>query len=115
MNAKDMIHLLEYAKAFNPPQRTPRRDRRFVVKQDKEPDPLEVMMRWKRMSDEFSKFQSDLEKINKKEEKKDDKKKESWWDKLTGMQKFTVILAVTPFITVLELLPVILIIRVFAP
>lgn len=70
MNAKDMITLLEYVKAFDkaPKKRfgktpkTPKLDLVALLREKKEEAEL------------LEKFLKDQEKINKKEEKKDDKK-----------------------------------------
>jgi hypothetical protein len=111
--ADDLIRMFEFGKTFGqPPHRTPRRDRRYIVKEKKEErlDPVEVLMQMRRSVDDWNKVVGDLGKADKKEEKKEDK---SWWNSLTGIQKFTVVLAVTPFLSLLEMLPIILILRLF--
>lgn len=78
----DIVALLEWAE----------RQKKEPPKPDKkETDPISELLKFQRQFDEYQKFLKDQEKINKKEEKP-----KSGWDKMSFIQKMTVLTVTVP-------------------
>lgn len=70
MNGKDLITVLEYAKAFNKTEKPKRSSR----KEKPEPDVIELLNKKRREAKLLEDYIKELEKIHKKDEKKEEKK-----------------------------------------
>ena len=93
MKAKDFIDIIEYTRAFKEPKMP-------KTRKDKEPEGLELILKMKRVHDEWDKFIEDQGKINKKEEKKEDKK---GWEALSFIQKLVILTATVPTMIAFEI------------
>lgn len=94
----ELVPLIEYfeKKKEQPPKPTKRGYRRYRQNNDDNLD-LGDLYKMKRFADEYNKFLSDQEKINKKDDKdKEKEKKKTWWEELGFIQKVAVLTATVP-------------------
>lgn len=96
MNAKDFIATLEYAKAFGEKPKRRRRKKEDPMK-NLEDLPIDVVLAkldaYERKADMCKQFIEQRAKMYKKEDKKEEKK---GWEKMSFIQKVTVLTATVP-------------------
>jgi hypothetical protein len=87
----DIVALLEWADK----SKTKSEGKRWRRKDPDNTDPIEILIKAQRFADEWKKFQENQEKINKKE----DKTEKKGWDKMSFVQKVTVLTVTVPLAT----------------
>lgn len=107
MKGRDVIALFEYGRTFDQ-KRKPRRRKKKETTMNLDDLPAEVLINkmenHKRKYQVIQSYLEDQAKLNKKEEKKEEKK---GWDKLSFIQKITVLTAVVPITMMIYMLVII--------
>lgn len=93
----ELVPLIEYFEKKKESQR-PRPRRRGFRRYRENDDNLDLgdLYKMKRFADEYNKFLSDQEKINKKDDDKEKKKEKKGWEAMSFMQKLAVLTATVP-------------------